>query len=109
MAITIAKLGSMIREARKKQGLSQDDVAGLAGVGRRLVSEIERGKPTAHIGKVFLIMEIVGIQLSAHYFWDKTDDTTVQKTDYNAQQMEVLEAKIAGQKALIEQLKGQGG
>ena len=61
----------MIHEARVKQGLTQEDLAGISGVGRRVISEIERGKETAQIGKVLLILAALGIGLYALSKWKK--------------------------------------
>lgn len=40
-------LGHIIRDARKAQGLTQDQLAGMTGTGRRFISELENGKDTA--------------------------------------------------------------
>nr|WP_321485590.1 helix-turn-helix transcriptional regulator [uncultured Draconibacterium sp.] len=65
------ELGKMIHEARVRQGLTQEDLAGMSGVGRRVVSEVERGKETAQIGKVLLILAALGIGLYAFSKWKK--------------------------------------
>lgn len=65
------ELGKMIHETRVKQGLTQEDLAGISGVGRRVVSEVERGKETAQIGKVLLILAALGIGLYAFSKWKK--------------------------------------
>ena len=41
------------------------EVADLAGVGRRFLSELEAGKPTLEIGKVLLVLTAAGIELVA--------------------------------------------
>jgi HTH-type transcriptional regulator / antitoxin HipB len=40
-------LGKTIRARRKAKGLTQTELAGLAGVSLRFVSEVERGRGTA--------------------------------------------------------------
>jgi len=57
------QLGALLRRVRKAQGITQEDLAGLAGVGPRLIGEIERGKPTAEIGKVFQLLANLGLDL----------------------------------------------
>lgn len=57
-------LGALIRDARKAHGLTQAALAGLAGTGVRLVSELERGKPGVQIGKAFEILAVLGLQLA---------------------------------------------
>lgn len=56
-------LGSLIRQVRKAQGITQEELSALAGVGPRLIGEIERGKPTAEIGKVFQLLGSLGLDL----------------------------------------------
>ena len=52
-------LGRQIRAARKTMGLSQSEVAEVAGCSQRFVSELERGKKTAEIGKVLAVIRAV--------------------------------------------------
>ncbi len=59
-----AQLGALIRQVRKGQGITQEDLSALAGVGPRLIGEIERGKPTAEIGKVFQLLASLGLVIS---------------------------------------------
>lgn len=56
-------LGSLIRLHRKAMGLTQRDAAGLCGVGERFLSEIERGKPTASLGKTLQVLQRLGLRL----------------------------------------------
>jgi y4mF family transcriptional regulator len=60
----LAELGALIRQVRKAQGITQEDLSALAGVGPRLIGEIERGKPTAEIGKVFQLLASLGLTIS---------------------------------------------
>ena len=57
------QLGALIRLARKAQGVTQEELSALAGVGPRLIGEIERGKPTAEIGKVLQLLAGLGLDL----------------------------------------------
>lgn len=56
-------IGNAIRTKRKSSGLTQADAAALCGVGVRFLSELERGKPTAQIGKIFRILNGLGLTL----------------------------------------------
>ena len=60
-ASTAADLGRWIRHARRNQGLSTQAAADLCGVSPRFLSEVERGKPTAHVGKVLALMRGLGL------------------------------------------------
>lgn len=62
---TPADLGMLIRSARKAAGVTLAEAAGLAGVGVRFLSELERGKPTAELGKALKVAETVGLELRA--------------------------------------------
>ena len=57
------ELGKTVRKARKQQGISQEDLAGMTGVGRRFISDVENGKETAQLGKILLILGGLGIGL----------------------------------------------
>lgn len=58
-----AQLGIQIRARRKRLGLTQANAAALCGVGNRFLSELENGKPTAHIGKVFAVLHGLGLDM----------------------------------------------
>lgn len=58
------QLGILIRQVRKSQGITQEDLSSLVGVGPRLIGEIERGKPTSEIGKVFQLLDGLGLVIS---------------------------------------------
>lgn len=62
--LTPAQLGTLIRQVRKEQEITQEDLSSLVGVGPRLIGEIERGKPTAEIGKVFQLLAGLGLVIS---------------------------------------------
>ena len=59
------ELGRRIRAARKAQGLTQVDLAEIAGVGPRFLSELERGKDTVRLGLGLKIARLVGLDLYA--------------------------------------------
>ena len=56
-------LGAAVRMRRKEAGLNQKKLAALAGVGTRFLSELERGKPTAQLGKTLHILQLLGLEL----------------------------------------------
>lgn len=56
-------LGMAVRAARKAHGLTQAELAGLAATGPRFVSELERGKPSAEMGKVLDVLAVLGLRL----------------------------------------------
>lgn len=60
---SVAELGSLVRQVRKTQGLTQADVAGLAGLGNRFIIDVERGKETVQMQKVLEILKLLGLEL----------------------------------------------
>ncbi len=55
-----ASLGAAIRHARREQNLTQEELALVAGVGRRFVIELEAAKPTAQVGAVLRVLGALG-------------------------------------------------
>jgi HTH-type transcriptional regulator/antitoxin HipB len=60
---TTGELGQAIRRRRQAIGLTQAEVAQVAGVGNRFVSELERGKATAEFGKILRVVSVLGLDL----------------------------------------------
>lgn len=58
-------MGSFIAAERRRQGLTQAELAGLSGVGVTFLSQLENGKPTAEIGKALDVVATLGIDLIA--------------------------------------------
>lgn len=58
------ELGQFIREYRKSKNLTIEAVSGLANVSQRFLSELERGKETAEIGKVLKVLQTLGLDVS---------------------------------------------
>ena len=59
----VATLGRVIQQARKQQGLTQVDIAGLAGIGNRFLVELENGKPTIQMQKALDVLALLGLEL----------------------------------------------
>lgn len=57
------EIGRLIREKRKESGVTQEQAAALLGVGVRFLSELERGKPTAELGKVLHVLDKLGLSV----------------------------------------------
>ena len=56
-------LGKLIRESRKRQGLTQEQLAATCGVGMRYLRELEHGKESCYIGKALLLVQMLGISI----------------------------------------------
>lgn len=59
-----AEFGRAIRRRREQLGHTQEEAAALCGVGTRFLSELERGKPTAQIGKALTVARRLGLEVS---------------------------------------------
>jgi y4mF family transcriptional regulator len=62
---TPANLGSLIRSSRATKKLTQQQLADLAGVGRRFIVECESGKPRLEFAKVLQVTAAAGIDIFA--------------------------------------------
>ncbi len=64
MKVFDAKLfGQEIRRRRKALGYTQTEVAQVCCVGVMFISELERGKETAQLGKAILVANMLGMDI----------------------------------------------
>ena len=63
---SVAELGQVVREARRRRGLTQSDVAQRSGVGLRFVSELENGKPTIQIERALRVAAALDLVVRVH-------------------------------------------
>ncbi len=59
----IKKIGSLVKQLRKEQGLTQAQLAATSGTGVRFIRELEQGKESCHIGKVLTVVAMLGIEM----------------------------------------------
>ena len=64
MKYTPLEIGELIRDTRKRLGVTQKDLALTAGTGLRFVIDLEKGKETCQIGKALTILHTLGIRLT---------------------------------------------
>jgi len=60
----LTEVGGFIQDERKRNGLSQTELADLSGTSLNFVSQLERGKESAHISKVLDVLDALGLQFS---------------------------------------------
>jgi y4mF family transcriptional regulator len=58
-----ATIGQLVRQRRIANNLTQRQLAELAGVGLRLISELERGKTTLRMDAVNRVLGVFGLTL----------------------------------------------
>lgn len=61
---SVSILGEAVEAERKRRKLTQGQLASLSGTSINFISQIERGKKTAQIGKIMDVLQILGIQLA---------------------------------------------
>jgi HTH-type transcriptional regulator / antitoxin HipB len=57
------ELAQVVREQRKRRGLSQQRLAELVGVSRQWIVALEQGKPTAELGLVLQALSAIGLRV----------------------------------------------
>lgn len=56
-------ISARVRERRRALGLSQQDLAGLAGVSERFVRFVEQGKPSVRLDALGAVLDALGLEL----------------------------------------------
>ncbi len=57
------KLEDIIRFHRKRSGLTQQELAELAGVGKNMVYELESGRQNVGLGNLLKVLRVLNIEL----------------------------------------------
>ncbi len=65
-----ASIGPAIRRYRKEAGLTQGQLAELAGLNRTYLAELEQGKETAQVRRILHVLKLLGVR------------ATLQKADW---------------------------
>lgn len=64
MKYTPHDIGRLIRETRKRLGVTQKALALTSGTGLRFVIDLEKGKDTCEIGKALTVLQTLGIRIT---------------------------------------------
>ena len=67
---TAASVGPAIRHYREEAGLTQEQLADMAGLHRSYLSELEQGKETEQMRRILRVLKLLGIR------------ATLQKADW---------------------------
>jgi HTH-type transcriptional regulator / antitoxin HipB len=57
------EIGQVIRYYRKRSGLTQAELANLAGVGKTVVFDIEKGKTSTQLDSLIKVLSVLNIKL----------------------------------------------
>ncbi len=60
---TAGDIGRLIKAERKRQKVSQVELADFSNVGITFLSQLENGKQTAEVGKVLRVLQTLGIDV----------------------------------------------
>ena len=58
-----AEIGKLVQTERKRQGVTQLQLAGMAGTGIRFISDLENGKGTIQVQKLLKVLHTLGLGL----------------------------------------------
>jgi len=61
----LVKIGGLIRNARKKQGLSQESLAEKAGLGRTYMGRVERGEQNLSIQNLISVALALRLEIGS--------------------------------------------
>ena len=67
---TAEEIGKLIQAERKRQGITQLQLAGLAGTGIRFISDLENGKGTIQIQKLLKVVQTLGLGIFIYPPWE---------------------------------------
>jgi HTH-type transcriptional regulator / antitoxin HipB len=59
---TAASVGPAIRHYREKAGLTQAELAGMAGIHRTYLSKLERGEETEQMRRILRVLKLLGVR-----------------------------------------------
>ena len=62
-ASSASECGRALRSRRRGLGLTQAELAALAGVGLAFMYELEQGKPTVRLDKLLDVARVLGLEL----------------------------------------------
>lgn len=67
---TAASVGPAIRHYREEAGLTQEELAEMAGLNRSYLSELEQGRETEQMRRILCLLKLLGVR------------ATLQKADW---------------------------
>lgn len=61
--MNVYQIAAIVRFHRKKSGLSQEQLAKLAGLGKTVIFDIEKGKLSVRLNTLLKVLEVLNIQI----------------------------------------------
>ena len=62
--MNVKEIGRVIRFHRKKAGLSQQELAKIAGLGKTVIFDLEKGKLSIRFDTLLKVMEVLNIKIN---------------------------------------------
>ncbi|HAT7849599.1 TPA: helix-turn-helix transcriptional regulator [Legionella pneumophila] len=67
-------MANLIHYYRKQSGLSQQELARLAGVGKTVIYDIEKGKESVRLNTLLKVLDVLNIQIKFETPFPQTTD-----------------------------------
>jgi HTH-type transcriptional regulator / antitoxin HipB len=81
---TAAQIGEVVAAARRHRGLTQMQLARELGVTQAWISQIEKGKDNAQLGKVLRVLAYLGVRLKVGEGpWDEREPASASPQPVN--------------------------
>lgn len=96
-AALAASIGARVRQERQSRGWTLDQLAGAAGVSRRMVVNVEQGGANPSVGTLLRISDALGVGLPALVESPKPKSVTVTRSGEGA----ALWSSVAGGRGLL--------
>ena len=102
---TTREIGLVIRAMRRDAGMTQVELASACGCSQRFISQVERGKQTAELGKVLDVLTALGITISltsrtspknARELVEQVEDSVARQLEQQAQKRPTLANYLDG-------------
>ncbi len=68
------EIAKIVHYYRKQSGLSQQELARLAGVGKTVVFDIEKGKETVQLNTLLKVLDVLNIRMKFETPFSQTTD-----------------------------------
>lgn len=68
------EIANLVHYYRKQSGLSQQELAQLAGVGKTVIYDIEKGKESVRLNTLLKILDVLNIQMKFKTPFPQTTD-----------------------------------
>jgi HTH-type transcriptional regulator / antitoxin HipB len=78
---TSRELGALLKEARRKRGMTQQELAKAAGVERSWLTRLEAGRENPTFAKLLAVLDAVGVVLDLQSSGDRPRETPSNRLD----------------------------